>query len=270
MFKRIKKSFILGCVLASLLFTSTVAMAETYPGKDHYVKFTSGKKMDSNFSPNGFSDTLSQLQPGDKATFHIDVSNQYKTDTDWYMTNKVLKSLEASDNSAGNGSYTYLLTYTDPSGKVSTLYSSEAVGGDLYQSKKTEGLYEATQALEDYFYLDRIGSGKTGYIDLTVLLDGETQGNYYQNTLAELQMNFAVELPPEDEGTDNKIITTENRIRNTVDKFFKAGFVKTSDNTNILILYIIGAIIGVLLLVVGIICVRIRKKMKGAEESEED
>ena len=33
-----------------------------------------------------------------------------------------------------------------------------------------------------------------GIITLEVALDGETQGNSYQDTLADLQMNFAVEL----------------------------------------------------------------------------
>ena len=273
MIKKAKRCLIIGLSIISLLSTSTVAFAETYSGGDWYVDFTSAKKMESNFGK-GFSDTLNLLQPGDKATFHVRVENSYKTDTDWYMTNKVLKSLEDADNAAGSGAYTYLLTYTDPSGKVNTLYNSEAVGGDVYQNKKTEGLFEATQALEDYFYLDRLKTGDKGSIDLTVLLDGETQGNYYQNTLAQLQMNFAVELPPEGEEPTNKVITTENRIKSAVNNFFKAGFVKTSDNTNLSLLIIIAIVLAIIiaigLIIVGIICIRIRKKMKGAEESEED
>lgn len=274
MIKKAKRYLIIGLSIVSLLSTSTVAFAETYSGGDDWhVDFTSNKKMESNFG-NGFSDTLNLLQPGDKATFRVKVENSYKTDTDWYMTNKILKSLEDADNAAGSGAYTYLLTYTDPKGNKNELYNSEAVGGDVYQNKKTEGLFEATQALEDYFYLDRLKTGEKGYIDLTVLLDGETQGNYYQNTLAQLQMNFAVELPPEGEEPTNKIITTENRIRNTVEKFFKAGFVKTSDNANLNLLIkiaiVLAIIIAIALIIVGVICIRMRKKMKGAKDSEED
>ena len=42
-------------------------------------------------------------------------------------------------------------------------------------------------------FFTRLESGKSGIVTLKVVLDGETQGNTYQNTLASLQMNFAVE-----------------------------------------------------------------------------
>ena len=48
-------------------------------------------------------------------------------------------------------------------------------------------------SLEEFFYLDRLVPGGDGIVTLKVELDGETQGNTYQNTLASLQMNFAVE-----------------------------------------------------------------------------
>ena len=47
--------------------------------------------------------------------------------------------------------------------------------------------------MDEFFYLDRLASGENGKIGLTVALDGETQGNGYQNTLAKLQLAFAVE-----------------------------------------------------------------------------
>ena len=40
-----------------------------------------------------------------------------------------------------------------------------------------------------------MASGAEAEITLYIALDGETQGNIYQDTLAEVQMNFAVELP---------------------------------------------------------------------------
>ena len=42
-------------------------------------------------------------------------------------------------------------------------------------------LHEATDALEDFFYLDSQTTGQQGTIRLRVSLDGETQGNSYQN-----------------------------------------------------------------------------------------
>ena len=47
--------------------------------------------------------------------------------------------------------------------------------------------------MTDFFYLDRLDSGKSGKVSLTVALDGETNGNGYQNTLARLQMAFAAD-----------------------------------------------------------------------------
>ena len=100
------------------------------------------------------------------------------------------------------------------------LYSSETVGGE--DTAGGEGLHQATGALEDYFYLGRLESGEEGRVLLTVELEGETQGNDYQDTLARLQMNFAVEeVEPNtvvEQGEDNvihrvvkKVVTTAHR-----------------------------------------------------------
>ena len=67
------------------------------------------------------------------------------------------------------------------------------VGGD-YGFEDRIGLHEATDNLEEFFFLDTLNSGESGVVTLTVSLEGETQGNIYQNTAARIQMNFAVEL----------------------------------------------------------------------------
>lgn len=256
--KALRLIFTLTFLASVVLSTSSNAYALTLNGGDDWnVEFNSSKKMVSNFKDKSFDDILDNMEPGDDAKFEVKVKNTYKTDTEWYMTNKIIKSLEDSSKTASGGGYSYILTYTGPSGTVRTLYNSENVGGEDYL-KNLQGLHEATQALQDFFYLDTLKPGEQGRLNLRVLLDGETQGNDYQDTLAQLQMNFAVELPPE--AGDEIVI--QDRIKN----FFKSGFVKTSDDTNLLILYIIAAVIGVLLLIIGIICIRIRKKMKGADE----
>lgn len=63
-------------------------------------------------------------------------------------------------------------------------------------------------------------------MELTVALDGETQGNDYQNTLADLQVNFAVQL--------NDTATPNQPSKNT------STWVKTGDDTN-LVPYFIAA-----------------------------
>ena len=44
-----------------------------------------------------------------------------------------------------------------------------------------------------FFYLKTLEPGESGNVKLLVGLDGESQGNVYQDTLAKLMMNFAVE-----------------------------------------------------------------------------
>ncbi len=185
-----KKRYQCLALVASLLIGSTVTVqAEEYTADGWKTQYADGK-MTSNFDSSDVAGSVSSLLPGDSVTIELDLENQDKKSTDWYMTNEVLSSLEDSQESASGGAYTYILTYTASTGEVTTLYSSDNVGGEK-DSLAGEGLHEATQS--DFFYLDRLESGSHGKVSLTVALDGETNGNGYQNTLAKLQMAFAVE-----------------------------------------------------------------------------
>ena len=181
-------------VTALLLMTGSVltVQAEEHKGGDGWAVEFNGEKMESNFSTGSLSDVILAMQPGDRAAISLSLKNSADYTTDWYMTNEVLSSLEDSQSVANGGAYSYILTYTDHAGEATTLYSSEAVGGEK-ASSAGEGLHEATDSLKDYLYLERLNSGESGRISLEVALDGETQGNAYQDTLADLQMNFAVE-----------------------------------------------------------------------------
>lgn len=181
-------------VTALLLMAGSVmtAWAEEYKGDNGWSVIFNGEKMESTFSTGSLSDVILAMQPGDDAAITLSLKNTADFTTDWYMTNEVLSSLEDSQAVAGGGAYSYILTYTNNAGEETTLYSSESVGGEK-ASNAGEGLHEATNSLEEYLYLDRLNPGQSGNINLLVALDGETQGNVYQDTLADLQMNFAVE-----------------------------------------------------------------------------
>lgn len=71
-------------------------------------------------------------------------------------------------------------------------FDSDAVGGEGITGTG-EGLHQIPDALNDYFYVGKLSPNQSGTITLGVRLDGETQGNAYQDTLAKLQMQFAVE-----------------------------------------------------------------------------
>ena len=199
------------------------------------------------------------MEPGDTVDFHIQLKNEYKQTTDWYMTNKVLKSLEDAQTVAEGGAYSYILTYIKQDGTKETLYSSEEVGGET-KNASGEGLHQATNSLKDYFYLDRLKSGQSGEITLKVKLEGETQGNTYQDTLAKLQMNFAVELV-DDSTTPG---TPDNPTKTPPKKSPSRTTVKTGDNSRVLLYSVIALIAG--LVCAGAVVYNVRQNREDAEE----
>ncbi len=219
------------------------------------VTFTPQAKMvEENFNVDQVFDGL---QPGDTRSFYCEINNTHPSTTRWYMSNKVLSSLEESDSSGGvrGGAYTYELVYDGPGGHRD-LYKREKdtvwVGGDqgFQQSgdeKQRVGLEEATSNLENFFFLDTLNSGEKGTVKLTVSLEGETQGNIYQNTAARIQMNYAVELA-------NNSPNTAHRTA-----------VKTGDENNLLPYYIGMIVAGLLLLYLALDAFtdRLYKKGKG-------
>ncbi len=192
------KKRLLSLVLAASLIVGTgiTANAEDFQGSQDWKVSFNGEKMENNFDGSAMTQEILNILPGDSITLKINLSNDSEDKTEWYMTNEVLQSLEDSQDAASGGAYTYILTYVGPDGEE-VLYSSEAVGGEG-ESEAGEGLHQATDALEDYFYLDQLAEGEAGYVQLVVKLDGETQGNAYQDTLATLTMNFAVEKVNDD------------------------------------------------------------------------
>ena len=60
--------------------------------------------------------------------------NSDSTDTDWYMTNEVIQTLEDAQSSAEGGAYEYKLTYVGSDNAEKVLYDSSTVGGeDVYK-----------------------------------------------------------------------------------------------------------------------------------------
>ena len=203
-----KKSFSFLLALLLLCSFSVFASAEAQAGD---VTFTAGGKMvEENFN---IDQLISALQPGDKASYTVYIHNQNAKTTRWYMSNEVLRSLEdsAADGTIHGGVYGYKLSYVGPGGSQ-TLYDSDHVGGETVLDSRV-GLHEATSNLEDYFFLDTLNSGESGVVTLEVSLEGETQGNLYQDTMAKIRMNFAVELKDGKEGGGTAVKTgDENNL----------------------------------------------------------
>ena len=144
--------------LAMLAGTGVTAQAEDLQGKDGWFAEFNGKKIVSNFDSAALADEAGNVQPGDSITLKVQIRNADTGATDWYMTNEALQSLEDAADVADGGAYSYRLAYTGADGKETEIYNSETVGGEN-STGALEGLHQATNTLDEYFYLDRLESG---------------------------------------------------------------------------------------------------------------
>lgn len=262
------KKKILCLAIAAVMAAGIVETAyseEFKSEKDWYVNFD-GEKMNSNFSSREMAQEIYGILPGDTMEMEVHIKNSAEGQTDWYMTNEILKSLEEGSK-AKNGAYTYALTYDDAAGEETVLYNSDTVGGEGTDAAG-EGLHQATDALDEYFYLDRLDTEKSGTVHLTVCLEGETQGNNYQNTLARLQMNFAVEeVEPSvltEKEKDKIVKKTVTGKTTTVSKTVVRN-PKTGDTTNLLLFSAAALVSGIVLLILGILSVKKHGKNEKGE-----
>ena len=254
-----KKMLCLIMMLMMLMGTTLTVNAEHYYGADNWDVSFSGTEMVSNFTDAQMTETVRAIQPGDDMLFQVHLKNKHSEATDWYMTNEVISTLEESVNVAEGGAYTYLLKYIDAEGKETILYDSEVVGGEEDTTLEGKGLHQATNALKEYYYLDRLAAGQEAKVTLFVALEGETQGNDYQDTLAQLKMNFAVELvktpspnPPGDDPEDSQPTYTTS--------------VKTGDESQVALFSVLALASGIVLLIAALVMMKKRSREKGARQ----
>ncbi len=230
------KKIITMLLVASLLVLPTVsAFAQDYEVPGGNVEWD-GSNLNSNL--NSLQDAIGDMQPGDQVTYTVTVKNSGSKDADFWMSNAILQSFE-DNGKASDGAYTYYLAFEGPNG-TEVFYNSAAVGGD-----DSTGLKEVPESLEDAFLLGTLSKGDTGTVTLLVALDGETQGNSYQEALAELQLVFGVE--------DRTTTTTTKTIKKTktVTVPGETTVVRTGDEFNMLPIYIAALAAGILLVVVA-------------------
>ena len=242
----------------------TTAFAETLQGGSDWKVEFDGSKMSSNFTSADMKKDIFRLQPGDTMELQVGLKNTSEKDADWYMTNEVIQTLEDAQATAEGGGYTYRLTYVGADNTENVLYDSTTVGGE--GAKKGEGLHQATDALNQYLYLDRLSKGDVASVHLTVKLDGETQGNDYQDTLASLQMSFAADpvtvTTVTKKGEDKVVNKTVTRTVTAPSKNVVRS-PKTGDTTQILAVCAVALASGVILLILAVILIKKRKEEKG-------
>ena len=235
------------CLLCALMIP---VFAEHYDSEAGWkVTFTSGGKLEPNFKASDFNDPVSKLQPGDDVDFTVSVVHSNDASAAWYMTNAVKESLEDAHN-ASDGAYSYKLTYSGPGGSK-TIFDSATVGGT-----DENGLYDATENMEEDIFLDNLANGQSGTVTLNVKLEGESQGNAYQDAEAIVLLDFAVEpaaTTPVSPSASPAVSPTPTPRTTTV--------VKTGDETNTMPLLVVMGISGLILLALAIYGVNARKKM---------
>ena len=220
-----------------------------------------GNEIESTLDSGDVVKAFNDLQPGDDITVSIKYENDYGESTDWYMANEVVQTLEKTDQArkqvegtgaAENGGYTYSLTHTDKNGTETVLFSNDEVGGDA-KPANMEGLEQATNALDEWFYIQTLTKGQSGRVVLNVEFDGETEVNDYMDTDGGLAVRFAVEL-------------NRTGTNTTTGSGAKVGVtaVQTGDPTNFPLLF--GVLVaGVVLLIVALV---LRKKVRGTDTDE--
>lgn len=247
-----KKILCLAMVMLMTAGSTVTTFAEDFKSSSDWAVTFDGDKMDANFKASEMSQEVYRILPGDTMELQVKVKNTSEGETDWYMTNEILQSLEESQSAAEGGAYTYELTYTNPENEETVIYSSEAVGGEGSELAG-EGLHQATYSLEEYFYLDRLAKAETGVVHLKIKLDGETQGNGYQDTLAKLQMNFAVEKV-----TAATVFQPGDPVKKVITKYITVT-PKTGDPTNLMLICGVALGSGIILLVIGMKAAKKRK-----------
>lgn len=162
------------------------------------VNYNQDNTLTTNFKPADIEKTLSDIQPGDTATVYFKINNKNTSQAvDWWMDNQTLKTLEEDKNNAERAGYTYELIYEGSDGRTYDFFNSE-IGGDI---NPDAGFSEATEGLQDYFKMQEssMQPSTSGTLKLSVTLDGESSGYYYQSNSGQLRLDFAVELPIEPE-----------------------------------------------------------------------
>ena len=264
-------------LLAGLLFfMPATARAESLTSERN-VSFTKDNKLESDYAGSDLESAVYGLQPGDDITITLNLKNENPAAANWYMTNEVLQSLEETTGSnASGGAYEYELAYTDPNGVQEVLFTSDTVGGENNGSRV--GLKSATSGLEDYLYLDTLNPGQRGVITLRVALDGETQGNDYQNTLARLQMNFAVDTTTINNQTVTRVVDESGDpilvddngnpvVADDDSSSARTRIVRTGDENDLLPFIIAAGLSGLLLLLLAVYGVKERRKQKGGAKA---
>ena len=237
--KRISK-----LISSAILFTLMLTISFSAFAADSTVTY------DGTLSSEKTTKQIGNIVPGETVTYTVEFQNNSKKKTDWYVKNEIVQAFEESVSASG-GVYSYTLTYINPAGSETVLYTNDELGGLKESDSKAPstdavGLKQVASGTEEDIYLDTLTPGQKGQVRVTVTLNGETQGNAYANSAASLNLVFGVEPIEETVTVITNIVPGPN----------------TGDTTNVVIYILIFGLAVVSLLAVLLM----KRKMKNGEE----
>ena len=120
-----KKILCLAMTVIMAAGVHTTAFAKDSQGADGWQVHFTGGKMDSNFEKLRLLLTSWQISSRVTASnSRFSLRTPTVRDTDWYMTNEVIQTLEDAQSSAEGGAYEYKLTYVGSDNAEKVLYDS--------------------------------------------------------------------------------------------------------------------------------------------------
>ena len=199
---KIKHYMITLLAVAALMVGMTVtASANEYHYDDATCVFN-GTDMKISYPSGNLQEVISHMEPGDSVDLLVTYKNNSEYKTEWYMKNEVLETLEDNKDVAENGGYTYVLQNISPNKTRTTLFDNSEVGGEA-KVADLEGLKQATNATDKYFFIQTLKPHESGQTHVKVVFDGETEVNDYMDTKGALNLAYAVEIPG-DNGTTHE------------------------------------------------------------------
>ena len=195
--------------MTMLLFMSVPAFAAEYTLDSGECDFD-GEQLTANFDGGDLVDSISTLEPGDSLELTVKYSNSSDKTVDYYMSATTLQTLEESKDAAKNGGYRFVLKDSGPNGET-VLFDNSEVGGDTVIAG-LEGLKQATNATQSYFFIHKLAPGQKGQTYLRVEFEEETQANDYMDTVGKLRLSYAAEIDTSG-GNNGNNKTYENNPR---------------------------------------------------------
>ena len=98
---------------------------------------------------------VSDLQPGDSQTYTIKVQNDGDEETDWWLSNEVVQSLEDSTEASG-GAYTYILQYNGEDIAYSAGSFSQR---SAFNEKEKKAYFGVSNETENRIYIYDVTTG---------------------------------------------------------------------------------------------------------------